>query len=107
MAVVDLLSDRLKDQEAGSIQVKDARIEVRDDPSGEAGLVIVLVLSDPPPGAETWPVDDLWELRRIVRDVVAEVGLSPDNMPWSVAFESEDHGELEPEDTTEQLDADG
>lgn len=70
------------------MRVTDARTEIEEDPFGDPALVIVLVLADPPDDAETWPVDDLWALRRIVRDVVDEVGTPSDVMSWFVSFES-------------------
>ena len=64
------------------------RVELREDSSDRQALFVVLVLSDPPSGLETWPVDDLWALRREVREAVADQ--VPDlAIPWFVVFEPE------------------
>jgi hypothetical protein len=104
MATVERLPPALKDKSAGATIIKDVRVDVREDSSDRLALFIVLVLSDPPRGLETWPVDDLWALRREVRRAVAEK--IPDlDMPWFVVFEPE-HPELLDEDD-ESLDVEG
>ena len=104
MATVERLPPALKDKSAGATIIKDVRVDVREDSSDRLALFIVLVLSDPPRGLETWPVDDIWALRREVRSAVAEK--IPDlDMPWFVVFEPE-HPELLDEDD-ESLDVEG
>jgi hypothetical protein len=96
MATVERLPPALKDKSAGATIIKDVRVDVREDSSDRLALFIVLVLSDPPNGLETWPVDDLWALRREVRKAVAEK--IPDlEMPWFIVFEPE-HPDLLDED---------
>lgn len=96
MATVERLPPALKDKSAGATIIKDVRVDVREDSSDRLALFIVLVLSDPPHGLETWPVDDLWALRREVRKAVAEK--IPDlEMPWFIVFEPE-HPDLLDED---------
>jgi hypothetical protein len=96
MATVEQLPPALKDKSAGATIIKDVRVEVREDSSDRMALFVVLVLSDPPNGLETWPVDDLWELRRTVR--VAVIERLPDlDMPWFIVFEPE-HPDLLDED---------
>jgi hypothetical protein len=78
------------------------RVDVEDD--GTRTIVLTLVLADPPAGMDTWPVEELWELRRIAREVVPkslataldktaeEAGTSVDALPafgWSVEFQPE------------------
>ncbi len=100
MATVERLPLALKDKSAGATIIKDVRVEVREDSSDRLALFVVLVLSDPPQGHETWPVDDLWALRREVRGAIADE--APDlNMPWSVVFEPE-HPDL-PDEGDEPL----
>jgi hypothetical protein len=96
MATVERLPPALKDKSAGATIIKDVRVEVREDSSDRQALFVVLVLSDPPKRLETWPVDDLWELRREVRKVVAE-RLPKLDMPWFIVFEPE-HPDLLDED---------
>jgi hypothetical protein len=108
MAVLEQVPDALKELEgqgAGQTRVKAVRVEERDDSSGQRALYIVLVLSDPPAGQDTWPVDDLWALRSRVRAAVATSESITE--PWFVMFEPEHPGELDSGDLSEQLDADG
>ncbi len=108
MAVMEQLPDALKSlagQEAGETKVKTVRAEEREDSSGARALFIVLVLSDPPAQQDTWPVDDLWELRTKVREAVAQSESIGE--PWFVVFEPEHPGELDSDDLSESLDADG
>jgi hypothetical protein len=111
MVVAEQLPHELAGQHAGKTQVKDARVNLRDDSSGRPALFVVLVLSAPPKGADTWPIDDLWKLRDIVRDAKARVEAraesSAPELPWYVVFESEYDELLDAEDIGEQLDADG
>lgn len=78
----------LRDEHAGATYIRDVRVELREDSDCRLAAFVVLVLSDPPEGQEVWDVEDLWELRRIVRraihDEVADLG-----MPWYVVFEPE------------------
>src|SRR5690242_14050801 len=104
MAVAEQLPRALKDQNAGETWIKEVRVDVREDSSERSALFVVLVLSDPPHGAETWPVDDLWALRRIVREAMTELQPELPEMPWYVVFESKDHEVLDAGDTSEQLD---
>jgi hypothetical protein len=68
--------------------LRDVRTEMREDSSDRAALFVVLVLANPPEGLDRWPVDDLWELRRIVRAAIAE-RLPQLDIPWYVIFEPE------------------
>jgi hypothetical protein len=100
MATVERLPPALKDKSAGATIIKDVRVEIREDSSDRPALFVVLVLSDPPRGHETWPVDDIWQLRREVRDAIADQ--LPDlELPWFIVFEPE-HPDLLDEDD-EQL----
>lgn len=87
-AVLEQLPPALKDESAGKTIVRDVRVELREDSDGRAAAFVVLVLSDPPSDLEAWAVDDLWELRRKVREAIDRV--TPElNLPWYVAFEPE------------------
>jgi hypothetical protein len=85
----------LADQEAGQTQVKDVRVEVREDADGQPAIFVLLVLSDPRGRAETWPVRDLWQLRGIVQERIAR--LDPP-FSWFVEFIPETSGEYEGDD---------
>lgn len=96
MATVERLPPALKDKSVGATIIKDVRAEIREDSSDRLALFVVLVLSDPPKGLDTWPVDDLWGLRREVRKAVAQ-RLPELDMPWFVVFEPE-HPDLPDDD---------
>jgi hypothetical protein len=96
MVVADRLPGELRNRNAGVTYVKDVKVELREDSSEEPAFFVVLVLSDPPTGHESWPIDDLWALRRITREVIDEIReeLEPNwNLPWFIVFEPE-HPEL-------------
>lgn len=103
MATVEKLPDALRDQTAGDTRVIGARATVGEDSEGRSALFITLVLSDPT--GDTWPVDDLWELRRSVQSVIAEVDPAL-ALPWFITFEPESAEQQETDDTSEQVDAD-
>jgi hypothetical protein len=111
MVVAEQLPHELAGQHAGETRVKDVRIDLREDSSGRPALFVVLVLSAPPKGADTWPIDDLWKLRRMVSDTKARVEAKAESsapeLPWYIVFESEHDELLDAEDIGEQLDADG
>lgn len=101
MAVLEELRPAIRDRAAGQRLLRDVRVAVEPDSFGDDALFIVLVLSDPPAGEETWPVNDLRALRQAVREAL-EPKLAEIGMPWFVSFEPE-HPDL-PEIDDEQLD---
>jgi len=101
MAVLEEIPLAIKDKAAGATLVRDVRVAVAPDSFGDDALFIILVLSDPPAGHDTWPVEDLRELRQFVREYLGS-RLTELGMPWFVAFEPE-HPDL-PEIDDEQLD---
>jgi hypothetical protein len=101
-ATVEQLPLALKGRSAGQTLVRDVRVEMRDDSSDRLALFVVLVLANPPKGLDHWPVEELWELRRIVREAIAEQTPQLD-VPWYVVFEPEhpdlvDDGEAKTQD---------
>jgi hypothetical protein len=66
------LKARLIGVRAGTIEIVDAKVEWQLDSSGEEYLEVTLVLSDPPPGQETWSLDDAFALRQEVRRITDE-----------------------------------
>jgi len=104
-AAVEELPDILRGERVGSTRVSDVRVKWDQDSAGLLALFIILMLSNPKKGQATWPVDHLWELRRVVRSRVREV--APDlDAPWFVAFEPEEADELDPDDRREQVEVD-
>jgi hypothetical protein len=103
MPTIDaVLEERLQRLQSGTTRVLSATVRRREDSEGEPALFLELTLSDPPRGEETWPTDDIWALRRQIRDVVA--GADELTEPWFIRFQPEHPGELEPTDLDEQLD---
>lgn len=100
--VEETLTHRLRDLEAGGTRVLDAHVRHGEDSEGEPALFLELTLTNPPEGSGTWPVDDIWDLRRRVRDIVAH--LNEIDQPWFIAFRPRDTEDFAPEDTGEQLD---
>ena len=83
---VDELSAALKGARVGQTSVRDVRTRIDLNAAGEYGLFVRFVLENPL--AETWPIDDLWELRKRVREHLAD--RDPGfGMPWYISFEPE------------------
>jgi hypothetical protein len=99
--VEEALRKALRDGEVGSTRVVSVHVRRGEDSEGQPALFVELTLTDPPEEAGTWPVDDIWQLRRLVRDAVS--GLEGIDLPWFVFFQPEHPGELEPSDVGEQL----
>lgn len=105
--VLDDLPLALKARAEGATKVAVVREVipgVRVDDDGARTIVLTFVLADPPEGLETWPVEDLWELRRVAREIVPEKvaeavavvareqGVTVDQLPpfsWGVEFKPE------------------
>jgi hypothetical protein len=112
--VDELLPQELTGQFAGKTKVKDVRVDVREDSSERPAVFITLILSDPPKAAETWPVEDLWALRRMVREAKdraeatwrSENKSDPPELPWFVEFQTTREEVLDWEDIDESLDPD-
>lgn len=106
--LLDDLPPELKSRAEGATKVAQVREVVshlrEGDDDDATTIVLTFVLADPPAGMDTWPVEELWELRRIARDVVpqalgaavakaaADAGISVDAIPkfgWTVEFKPE------------------
>jgi len=96
------LEGKLQGLKSGTTEVLSAKVRHEADSEGEPALFLELTLTNPPPGEETWPTDDIWALRKMVGDVVASLGGVTE--PWFMRFYPKDPGELEPSDLEEQLD---
>lgn len=96
------LEEKLQGLKSGTTEVLSAKVRRGEDSGGEPALFLELTLTNPPPGEETWPTDDIWALRRLVGDVVASIDEVTE--PWFIRFYPKDPGELEPSDLDEQLD---
>jgi hypothetical protein len=113
---LDDLRPALKDRAKDSPEIahlRDVLWELHKEDDGSTTIVFTFVLADPPDGMETWPVDELWELRRVAREVVpkslekalaeaaVEAGTTVDALPqfgWTVEFKPEHMPPLAPDD---------
>ncbi len=82
------LPAELHGKSAGETFIRDVRVDLREDSDDRTAAFVVLVLSDPPSGMEAWAVEDLWQLRRIVRQAINDE-LPELELPWYVVFEPE------------------
>jgi hypothetical protein len=113
MVVAEQLPNELRGRHVGNTVVRSVRVESREDSSERPALSIVLVL-DPPANRDTWPVEDLWELKEAAADAKQRVeqrfreehNTEPPDLPWFVEFESTRDELLDWEDIDESLDAD-
>lgn len=92
------LRTSLRTLAVGGTVVSDVRIRRGEDAEGDAALFVVLVLKNPE--GETWPIDDIWELRRIARERISPFRL---DSPWFLELEPEEPDELDPDDIGEQV----
>jgi len=69
------LADAMRGRRSHDVTVVDVETELRYDRDGDEYLLVELVLSAPPAGSETWPVDDTYQLRAEARDEAARLGL--------------------------------
>lgn len=79
----------------GSVSVRKVTFRFDGNASGELALFFDLTLSDPSPGAETWPLNDVLELHSRIDDRVGEANIS---LPWHVTLQPESPDEPDPED---------
>lgn len=67
-------------QSFAELRPLDVSLELSFSPLGEDTLFVDVVLRTPPRG-ETWPIGELLDMRRAVRDEALELGL---DWPWHV-----------------------
>jgi hypothetical protein len=97
------IEDALRTLAAGNTRVVDARLREDANSVGEDAIFVELVLADP--SDVTWPVEEIRELRRRVRDVMTEHREHrPPDYPWYISFSPETDDELDPEDAAEAID---
>lgn len=81
---IERIASELEGFESGSVSVRFAEGRLSADEEGEAVTRFSLVVSDPPSGSETWPLDDLQDVRRHVRGLVMSAA---DDLPYPlIAF---------------------
>lgn len=60
----------------GGTSVTRAHAETRRDEDGRPYVLLVLSLTEPQDGRDTWPVEDTFEIRQRVRRIVDELGMT-------------------------------
>jgi hypothetical protein len=86
----------------GGTRVVSVTVRSGEDSEGSPALFVELVLSAPPEDQGTWPVDDLWLLRRMLSDAVRDI---PTDVSWFVTFEPETAEEVTAEDAGDVVSA--
>lgn len=106
---LDALRDQVTKARSGSIRVVDAQVESRFDPDGEEYVQVSLVISEPPPGQQTWSLEDAFNLRQAVRRSAAALGLSsPLSVSMTVAGDADtEEDDLPDDDDSAQAAGDG
>ena len=79
--LTEVLVRAARESSTAQVTVEDAMVEWRLDLAEEPVLLVTMALSDPPPGADTWPVEDLYQIRTGVRERAAGAGV-----PVGLAF---------------------
>lgn len=67
------LRSRLLNERAGTTTVNAVEVEPRFDAAGDEYILVTLIVSEPPPGEATWPLDDAFHLRERARQAAAEI----------------------------------
>lgn len=86
----DLLAEIRKDLDGRKVhatQVSGVDFRRGEDAEGNPALFVHLTLAQPPEGSETWPADDVSQLRRLVREAVIKM-VEESPLRWYVSFES-------------------
>lgn len=65
----------LRGKRYGPVEVLDVTPSVEPDSDGVPAIFLGVVLSDPPEGSETWPLEHVLSLRRAVLEHAGELGL--------------------------------
>lgn len=103
--VLERLPDELEHQRSGPVQVLGVDIRVQPDSEGRDAAFIVVTLSDPPAGEETWPTEDIWRLRRRVGRAIRH--LDPEvSLPWFLQLQTADPDDHGDDETVVELDGD-
>lgn len=105
---LDALRDQLTDVRSGSIRVVDVQVEARLDSVGEEYVQVALVISDLPPGQQTWSLDDAFDLRQHVRQAAAALGLSsPLSISMTVSGDADTEEDVADADGSTQASGEG
>lgn len=76
------LASSLNGRRSGSVEVLDVVVDVGEDRDGVPAVNLTAVLTDPVPGSDTWPLDNLLPLRRDIRTLANEIGLEAPVYLW-------------------------
>jgi len=76
------LVDAMRGQVVEGVRIHDAQTSIDIDINGEPVVHLRLLIDDPPPGEPTWPVETIFRMMRLARDVAwHQIGI-PDQV-WS------------------------
>jgi len=73
--VADDLARAVRGSRSGDVEVVDVETEWLFNRDMDEYIQVVLVLSEPKAGTDTWPVDDTYQLRTKARNEAAKLGL--------------------------------
>jgi hypothetical protein len=79
----------------GRIRIEDAGIYLDDDANGLTAVFLDLTLSNPPDGADTWPIDDVLALHDALNEDARRLRFG---LPWHVRLSAVDEEPLDDED---------
>jgi len=86
-------------ERVGRLQPIEVDAHVDEDADGDTAWFLIVVLADPPTGAQTWPIDDIVEYQKRARDKALELSVP---WPWHLRFRPQTDAPQE-EDTEEEV----
>jgi hypothetical protein len=94
---LDKFRKRVSGLAAGGLRVQDVDFRVDEDSEGNDALFVDVVLPDP--AGETWPIDDVLELHRLIDDAAIDVRVP---IRWIVMPRQETREDYDPADTGDE-----
>jgi hypothetical protein len=73
--IPERLAGALRGRRSNEVSVVDVAAEWQFDRDDEEYLDVTLILSPPPTGADSWSVDDTYQLRMMAREEAESLGL--------------------------------
>jgi hypothetical protein len=81
---IERLRSWIESQHFGHVVPAESQAHQVEEADGRTAWAFVVVLEDPPPGAETWPAKDVADLERAIRDKALDLEVP---WPWMVVFQ--------------------
>lgn len=76
------LASVIKGWSSGGVEVRDVHYDIAEDRDGIPSINLTVVLADPPAGTDTWPLEEILPLRRVVRSRANEMDLEAPFYLW-------------------------